>query len=127
MRRYQSWGRYPEAVHTRVIPLFWRSDLPALDTLPVPVLPFAYGRSYGDSCLNDGAALLDVAGLDRLIAFDDQDGILRCEAGVTLAQTQQGQAAHAAGDYQRAIAAFQAAYAIAPSGVLLFDLAQSYR
>lgn len=86
MRHYHSWGRYPEAVHSRVIPLVWRSDLPALDRLPEPVLPFAYGRSYGDSCLNDGAALLDVAGLDRLIVFDDQHGILRCEAGVTLAQ-----------------------------------------
>jgi len=73
-------------MHRRVIPLVWRSDLPALDTLPEPVLPFAYGRSYGDSCLNDGAALLDVAGLDRLIAFDDQAGVLRCEAGVSLAQ-----------------------------------------
>jgi FAD/FMN-containing dehydrogenase len=86
VRHYHSWGRYPEAAHTRVIPLVWRSDIPALDSLPEPVLPFAYGRSYGDSCLNDGAALLDVTGLDRLISFDDQQGILRCEAGVTLAQ-----------------------------------------
>jgi FAD/FMN-containing dehydrogenase len=50
------------------------------------VLPFACGRSYGDSCLNDGGALLDVAGLDRLIAFDADQGLLRCEPGVTLAQ-----------------------------------------
>ena len=86
MRAYRSWGRYPEGVHSRVIPIAWRSDLPALDSLPEPVLPFAYGRSYGDSCLNHGGALLDVAGLDRLIAFDDDVGVLRCEAGVTLAQ-----------------------------------------
>jgi FAD/FMN-containing dehydrogenase len=86
MRRYQSWGRYPMAEHSRVIPLVWRSELPALDNLRETLLPFACGRSYGDSCLNDGAALLDVAGLDRFIAFDDREGILRCEAGVTLAQ-----------------------------------------
>jgi FAD/FMN-containing dehydrogenase len=62
------------------------SSLLPSDSLPEAVLPFAYGRSYGDSCLNHGAALLDVAGLDRLIAFDDDEGVLRSEAGVTLAQ-----------------------------------------
>lgn len=49
------------------------------------VLPFGYGRSYGDSCLNPGGALLDVAPLSRFIAFDSHSGVLRCEAGVTLA------------------------------------------
>lgn len=39
----------------------------------------------------------------------------------------EGRAAHDAGDYARAIAAFQEAYVIAPSPALVFDLAQSYR
>ena len=51
-----------------------------------PVLAYACGRSYGDSCLNDGGTLLDVRRLDRLIAFDEAAGLLRCEAGVTLAE-----------------------------------------
>ena len=51
-----------------------------------PMLPYACGRSYGDSCLNDGGVLLDVRRLDRLIAFDATEGVLRCEAGVTLAE-----------------------------------------
>jgi FAD/FMN-containing dehydrogenase len=50
------------------------------------MLPYAFGRSYGDSCLNDGGLLLDVRRLDRLMAFDEEDGLLRCEAGVTLAE-----------------------------------------
>src|SRR5690242_11176752 len=50
------------------------------------MLPFAYGRSYGDSCLNAGGALLDVSRLRKFIAFDETRGILRCEAGVTLAE-----------------------------------------
>jgi len=50
------------------------------------MLPFAYGRSYGDSCLNDGGLLLDVQRLDRLIAFDEAQALLRCEAGITLAE-----------------------------------------
>jgi FAD/FMN-containing dehydrogenase len=69
-----------------VIPVRWRTDPPALDRLPGPILPYACGRSYGDSCLNDGGTLLDVRGLDRLIAFDESAGLLRCEAGVTLAE-----------------------------------------
>jgi FAD/FMN-containing dehydrogenase len=56
-----------------------------LDAVPETLLPYACGRSYGDSCLNDGGALLDVSALDRLIAFDESAGLLRCEAGVTLA------------------------------------------
>jgi FAD/FMN-containing dehydrogenase len=68
-----------------VVPVVWRNDPPALDRLSGPILPYACGRSYGDSCLNDGGTLLDVRRLDRLIAFDDSAGLLRCEAGVTLA------------------------------------------
>jgi FAD/FMN-containing dehydrogenase len=82
----RSWGGYPPARHTRVIPLYWRSEAGPLGTPAEPVLPYACGRSYGDSCLNDGGALVDVTGLDRLIAFDQDRGILRCEAGITLAE-----------------------------------------
>jgi FAD/FMN-containing dehydrogenase len=86
VRAYQSWGRYPGANHTRVLPVVWRSDPPRLSDLTEKVLPFAYGRSYGDSCLNEGGALLDVSHLRRFIAFDESRGILRCEAGVTLGE-----------------------------------------
>jgi FAD/FMN-containing dehydrogenase len=86
MRRYESWGRFPRATHTAVLPVTWRSEPPPLGDLDTPVLPFACGRSYGDSCLNNGGVLLDVAPLKRFIAFDDATGILRCEAGVTLAE-----------------------------------------
>jgi FAD/FMN-containing dehydrogenase len=84
--RYQSWGRYPAAVPAEVLPVVWRSDPPPLERLRGPMLPYACGRSYGDSCLNDGGLVLDVRALDRLIAFDDEAGLLRCEAGVTLAE-----------------------------------------
>ncbi len=82
----ESWGRYPRAAHQRVVPVVWRDDPPALDRIAGTVLPHAFGRSYGDCCLNDGGTLLDVAGLDRIIAFDHSIGVLRCEAGVSLAE-----------------------------------------
>lgn len=81
----QSWGRYPPAVHTRAVPIRWRTDPMPAAAPHERLLPFGWGRSYGDSCLNHGEVLLDVAGLDRFIAFDESQGLLRCEAGVTLA------------------------------------------
>jgi FAD/FMN-containing dehydrogenase len=49
-------------------------------------LPYGQGRSYGDSCLNDGGVLLETRGLHGLLAFDEVTGVLTCEAGVTLAE-----------------------------------------
>jgi FAD/FMN-containing dehydrogenase len=77
----ESWGRYPRVRQT-VSTVRWRSD--PLDSAGMPLLPRGQGRSYGDSCLNEGGVLLSTAALDRFIAFDAQSGILRCEAGLTL-------------------------------------------
>jgi FAD/FMN-containing dehydrogenase len=46
------------------------------------LLPFGNGRSYGDSCLNTGGALIECRNLDHFISFDKDNGVLRCEAGV---------------------------------------------
>jgi FAD/FMN-containing dehydrogenase len=48
------------------------------------MLPFGLGRSYGDSCLNDGGDLLVTEALKHFLAFDAERGVMRCEAGVTL-------------------------------------------
>jgi FAD/FMN-containing dehydrogenase len=50
------------------------------------VLTVGLGRSYGDSCLNDGGTLLLARGLDRLIRFNEERGLLTAEAGVSLAE-----------------------------------------
>jgi FAD/FMN-containing dehydrogenase len=81
----ESWGRYPRTVQQSVRPLFWRDEDPFHPPPPGSILPYGQGRSYGDSCLNEGGTLLPTGQLDRFIDFDDQQGILRCEAGVTLA------------------------------------------
>ncbi len=79
----ESWGRFPKARH-RVVPLFWRTDDPFTGRTG-PFLAYGLGRSYGDSCLNDGGTLLTTRGLDRFIGFDPERGLLACEAGVSLA------------------------------------------
>jgi FAD/FMN-containing dehydrogenase len=55
-------------------------------TLPQrpPVLAYGNGRSYGDSCLNDGGPLILGRSLDRIVAFDSENGLVTCEAGVLL-------------------------------------------
>lgn len=85
-RSYESWNRYPQVGHQAVIPLCWRSDLPSPGEVDGTVLPFGQGLSYGDTCLNDGGTLLDTSGLSRFIAFDEEAGLCRCEAGVTLGE-----------------------------------------
>lgn len=79
----QSWGRYPRATQ-QLAPVTDRAALlPAVDGL---MLPHGNGRSYGDSCLNPDGTLLMARSLDRFIAFDPATGVVRCEAGVTLAE-----------------------------------------
>jgi len=83
MEQLESWGRYPRATHT-VRPIVWRDEVPAPPADGGKLLPFGMGRSYGDSCLNDGGTLLSTRRLDRFIDFDPRTGVLTCEAGVTL-------------------------------------------
>jgi FAD/FMN-containing dehydrogenase len=79
----QSWGRYPQA-NQLIIPVTDRHA--ALPVAEGSMLPHGNGRSYGDSCLNDGGALLHTRHLDRFMAFDPLSGILECEAGVLLSE-----------------------------------------
>src|SRR5437763_12143206 len=81
----RSWGRYPKVTPAEVQPVFWRSELPNIADFEQPVLPYAYGRSYGDSCLNEGVVALDVRHLRRFISFDEVEGLLCCVAGGSLA------------------------------------------
>jgi FAD/FMN-containing dehydrogenase len=81
----QSWGRYPTVEPEQVVSLYWRSEVPRLSDFTTSVLPYGYGRSYGDSCLNEGGVSLDITHLRRFISFDEEQGLLRCEAGVSLA------------------------------------------
>jgi FAD/FMN-containing dehydrogenase len=80
---FASWGRLPRVKHAAVRRIYWRND-------PIPVaegelvLPRGRGRSYGDSCLNEGQVLLQTIDLDHFLHFDQNSGILHCEAGVTL-------------------------------------------
>jgi len=85
MTEYQSWGRYPRVGEggQKALRLSWAHEIPRLRGLPGSLLPRGLGRSYGDSCLNPGGTLLDARGLDRFISFDEESGLLCCEAGAS--------------------------------------------
>lgn len=88
-RELVSWGRYPYAPQ-QIHPCAWRDELPALfrrlAAMPQGTLPYGNGRSYGDSCLAASGELLQTRQLSRFIAADWERGLIRAEAGMTLAE-----------------------------------------
>jgi FAD/FMN-containing dehydrogenase len=84
--RILSWGRYPKTAHHHVHKPAWNDQVPEIlrSASPGSLLPYGLGRSYGDSCLNNGRELIDCRRLNRILGFDESTGILRCESGVSL-------------------------------------------
>lgn len=83
-----SWGRLSAPEHELVV-LKEPSAVAAQLAGETAGLACGMRRSYGDVCLNPGGRLWQTTALDRLISFDAQRGILRCEAGVLLRDIQQ--------------------------------------
>lgn len=83
---YTSWGRYPKVRHSRVLHFPWYHAVLNSGFIGEHSHCLAYGkgRSYGDSCLNEGGVLIDCSRLNHIHLFDKDKGILRCEAGVSL-------------------------------------------
>jgi FAD/FMN-containing dehydrogenase len=83
--QFESWGRYPR-LSADVRDLFWKEEFPPTEVASEKMLAVGMGRSYGDVCLLQNGTLLRTPHLDRLISFNAETGLLRCEAGVTLAE-----------------------------------------
>jgi len=80
----ESWGRTLKANH-KILPRYWaNSPLPTLEEGQT-MLPYGLGRSYGDSCLNDGGVLIPTGEMKKIYQFDREKGIFRAEAGICLA------------------------------------------
>ena len=86
-----SWGRVIRAPHRVARPRFGDEIAGLLKTLSPeqPGLAIGLRRSYGDSNLNPDGAIIDMTGLDRIIAFDPATGVMRAEAGLSLSQALQ--------------------------------------
>lgn len=84
MKQYNSWGLFPKHSPSKVVQLFWRTEIPEMSSLNKSLLPYGLGKSYGDVCLNGDGILIDCIRLSHFIRFDREKGILCCESGVTL-------------------------------------------
>ncbi len=75
------WAGFPVA-QTQLIPL----DHPALlKSIGGPHALRGNGRAYGDAAQLDGGVTISALPQDRFLAFDREKGVLRAEAGVTIA------------------------------------------
>lgn len=83
MKQYQSWGRYPKFIPYKIIRPHWRNEITLSQS--EQQLCYGMGRSYGDSCLNSNGILIDTTGLSKILHFNFETGLIRCESGVTIA------------------------------------------
>lgn len=84
-KKLSGWGRYsfPESYVFR--PEKWKTlDAVLRDDRVPDFLARGLGRSYGDTALNEGGALVNMVRLNRFLNWNEEDGVLECEGGVTL-------------------------------------------
>ena len=81
--KLSGWGRYP-VIDCRMKRLREREALPDLLGCGDTLIARGNGRSYGDAALNPNLTLSMLA-MDRMQAFDPENGLLNCESGVLLA------------------------------------------
>src|SRR3989338_2437752 len=82
---FESWGRFPRVTHLgEIIPQSISKVGDYIKFVNALVLPRGLGRSYGDSCLNEGGYLISTKLLNKFRYFNPETGILGCESGVTV-------------------------------------------
>lgn len=82
MTTRESWGRFPKT-HSEIFDFIWQHQLPSFESNKC-YLPYGLGRSYGDSCLNDGGVLVDCSAMNKIISFDSQKGVIKAQAGLSI-------------------------------------------
>ncbi len=81
------WGRYPVSrVKMNRPEQLGQLDALVRDSSGITLVPRGAGRSYGDASLNSSGRIILSERLNRMLSFDAQTGVVRCEAGVTLAE-----------------------------------------
>lgn len=76
------WGNYPVIESFTLSPR--NEEDVKTDINMGPVVPRGLGRSYGDQAINDGKYVAICTKLNHFLNFDEKEGILECEAGVSL-------------------------------------------
>lgn len=79
--KISGWGRYPE-IDANTCSSYSEEKVKKCISRNGSWISYAMGRSYGDSALNNQVLL--TRQLNKIIEFDEQEGILTCESGVSL-------------------------------------------
>jgi FAD/FMN-containing dehydrogenase len=77
------WGRYP-MIDANIHSFASEEEAAALVRGVIDAIPRGLGRSYGDSSLAENILL--TLRMNRFLSFDENSGLLACEAGVSLAE-----------------------------------------
>ncbi|MFT3936580.1 MAG: FAD-binding oxidoreductase [Chitinophagaceae bacterium] len=76
------WGNYPVKESYTILPRSQDDCIKAMRE--EKLIPRGLGRSYGDQAINDNKYVAVCTKLNYFIDFDEQQGILKCQAGVSL-------------------------------------------
>lgn len=79
MQKINSWGNYPKVKNQKIT-----SFNEELSFLGQSYLTSGLGRSYGDVGLNENGTLISTENLTKIISFDEKNGILNCESGLSI-------------------------------------------
>jgi len=82
MEKIAGWGNYPMS-DSYVFQPSGESDLKKVLN-KLKVIPRGLGRSYGDQAVNDAKHVAVCTKMNHFIAWDEAQGVLECEAGVSL-------------------------------------------
>ncbi len=76
------WGNYPQTKATVMYP---SNDQELNQAYQEDgLIPRGLGRSYGDQATNKDRFVIDMNRFNHFLSFDEKEGVLECEAGVTL-------------------------------------------
>jgi decaprenylphospho-beta-D-ribofuranose 2-oxidase len=76
------WGNYPVSESYSLNPRI-EEDL-KIELEKAPLIARGLGRSYGDQAINDDKYVAICTLLDNFLSWDEKEGILECQAGVSL-------------------------------------------
>ena len=81
--KLSGWGRYPLLLESIIFSPCNTAEIAGCLRAKNSLITRGLGRSYGDSSL--APQILSTLSLNHFIAFDEDTGVLSCEAGVSLA------------------------------------------
>jgi FAD/FMN-containing dehydrogenase len=82
LQKLSGWGRFPAQECAVVRPERYRELQPVSES----VIARGQGRSYGDAALNENGTVVLTQRINRFLELDVERGLLRAEAGLTLAE-----------------------------------------